>query len=187
MPVTDCVHMNTLHRTRSQGVVAIELALGMTFFLVFLFLVVEVARYAHHKNLLLEATRVGARLAAVCDNSDKVDQLIADKMRALVPQITDSTKVAIATLKADGSTCGKRGTTVAKADRCSDADVAYVTVGTTGATIPLISMPLLATAIPLPEGRSVLPREFMSSSFQKCTTNSSGVTSCVPVDNPACS
>ena len=181
------VTMSSMKRTTSQGVVAVELALGMTFFLVFLFLVLEVARYAHHKNMLLEATRQGARVAAMCDNSSQVDQLIADKMRALVPQITDSTKVAIVTLKSDGSPCGKRGTTVAKADRCSDTDVAYVAVAASGASIPLISMPFINQSLPLPGGQSVLPREFMSSSFQKCTTNSSGVTSCVPVANPACS
>ncbi|MCH8180785.1 MAG: pilus assembly protein [Proteobacteria bacterium] len=174
-------------RTRSDGVVAVELALGMTFFLVFLFLVIEVARYAQQKNLLLEATRVGARIAATCSNTGATDQLIADKMRALVAQISDSSKVSVATLKADGSPCGQRGVGVAAADRCADTDVAYVSVAASGATVTLISMPFIHTSLPLPEGKSVLPRELMSSSFQKCSTDASGVSSCTPVANPACS
>ncbi len=174
-------------RAQSSGVVVIELALGMIFFLVFIFLVLEVSRYLHYKNILLEATRVGARIAATCDNTTTTDQRIADKMLELAPQITDSTKVSISTLSSNGSLCGQRGVGVSAGSRCADANVAYVSVAASGATVPLISMPFLDVSLPLPSGTSVLPREFMSSSFQQCTTNSSGVTTCVPVANPACS
>ena len=63
-----------------HGVVAVELALGMVVFLTFLFLVIEIARYAQQRNLLMEATRQGARIAATCSNTSAIDQLIVNKM-----------------------------------------------------------------------------------------------------------
>ena len=111
----------------------------------------EVARYAYVSNAVAEATRVGARMVAVC--SLDIDNKVRAAMNALVPQIpaADASKVVITRVKADKSTACTATT-----------DCAYVTVTVTGVSVPTVT-PLVALNLVLPTVASTMPREYMNS------------------------
>lgn len=67
-----------------RGVAAIEFALVITLLLTLLFGIIEFSRVTFYWNAATEATRLGARLAVVCDFDDTV---IRARMSALFPVI----------------------------------------------------------------------------------------------------
>lgn len=58
------------HRQRQRGVAAVEFALVALIFFTLLIGVMEVSRVLFYLNTAAEATRLGARLAVVCDVDD---------------------------------------------------------------------------------------------------------------------
>lgn len=136
-----------------RGAVAVEFALSFVVFLPFLFGAIEVARFAALRNSASEATRLGARVIAMCDpDSTSIDKAVS-KMRTLVPQIPVdySSYVSVTKTKSDGTTV------------CSSSiDCAYVTVTLHNVPIQTI-VPLMAMRLTLPAVSITTPREFMSS------------------------
>lgn len=75
--------------SRQEGATAVEFALVLLIFLTFLLAVVDFSRMLYTWNAANEATRAGARYAAVCDDRNNRAQVLA-RMQALLPQLTDA-------------------------------------------------------------------------------------------------
>ena len=76
-------------KARQSGSTAVEFALVMLIFLTFLLAVTDFSRMLYTWNAANEATRAGARYAAVCDDgSNPKPAKVLAKMQALLPQIT---------------------------------------------------------------------------------------------------
>jgi Flp pilus assembly protein TadG len=72
-----------------SGSTAVEFALVMLIFLTFLLAVTDFSRMLYTWNAANEATRAGARYAAVCDDASNPNSAkVLAKMQALLPQIT---------------------------------------------------------------------------------------------------
>lgn len=136
---------------RQKGVAAVEFALIATLFFTVLFGIMEFGRVLYMMNTASEATRLGARLAVVCDMN--AAPAITQKMQALANFIPNG-KIDIAYYGQDRQRGG-----------CDENDCWYVTVSITGLTvqsvIPLVPIP----SFPMPSFATTLPRESMSSSF----------------------
>jgi Flp pilus assembly protein TadG len=75
--------------SRQSGSTAVEFALVLLLFLTFLLAVTDFGRMLYTWNAAAEATRAGARYAAVCDSGANKAQVLA-KMQQMVPQLTDA-------------------------------------------------------------------------------------------------
>lgn len=127
---------------RQRGVAAVEFAFIMIAFVTLLLGCIEFGRVLFTWNSMAEATRWGARLAVVCDVNDST---IKEKMRLIVPQLTDG-QINIAYSPAG----------------CGWGNCASVNVGITGATITPI-IPLLGLTLTVPPFSTSLLRENMKS------------------------
>jgi len=127
---------------RQHGAAAVEFAIVSTVFFMILFGSIEMARLLWTWNAASEATRLGARLAVVCDVNAPV---IRTRMRQMLPALTNG-NITLSYLPG-GCT----------ADTCRS-----VTVTLAGYThAPII--PFAALSIPIPPFTTSLPREFMQS------------------------
>lgn len=141
-----------MQRARHQkGAVAVEFALCCVAFLSLLLMALEVARFAYLQNAAAEATRLGARTAAMCDPNGTTDNVIYKKMRVLLPQLTAQSQVKVSRKKVDTTT-----------DCTSADDCAFVTVSLNAVSVQTI-IPLVTLGAVLPGTPTTLPREFMNS------------------------
>lgn len=86
--------MSRLHfrpRARQHGVAAVEFALIAMLLFTLLIGIMEFSRITYYWNAATEATRLGARLAVVCDMDDAT---IKSRMAALFP-VLSAEKIAI--------------------------------------------------------------------------------------------
>lgn len=129
--------MNTFRESRARrqaGVAAVEFALVAALFFTILLGAIEMARLLWTWNAAGEATRLGARLAVVCDMNDPG---IFRRMQVMLPAL-QSTNVKI--------------------DYFSQS----VRVTLAGYThVPII--PFVPLSIPIPPFQTTLPKEFMQS------------------------
>ena len=80
-------------RQRAQtqvGVAAVEFALVSTILFMLLFGVIELGRMLWTWNAAVEATRLGARLAAVCSIDRSANAPIKTRMRTMLPALTNA-------------------------------------------------------------------------------------------------
>lgn len=143
--------MMKLHRpltSGARGTTAVEFALVLTVALMFIFGVIEVGRTLLAFNTAAEATRLGARLATLCDPSSAAITKIKTRMVSMLPDLTTS-NIAI--------TYGPTG--------CSALTCETVTVNFTGnPRVPKQTfIPFIAFAPTLPAFTTTQPREFMDS------------------------
>ena len=132
-----------LHVTRSQrGAAAVEFAVVSSVFFMILLGAIEMARLLWTWNAAAEATRLGARLAVVCDVNAPI---IRTRMRQMLPALTNGNiTIAYAPAGCTANTCRS------------------VTISLAGYThVPII--PLAALSIPIQPFTTTLPREFMQS------------------------
>ncbi len=127
---------------RQGGAVAVEFAITFLIFLSLLIGVIEFARFMLHWNTAVEATRLGARVAVVCDQGDSI---VKARMKNMLPLLQDS-NIEI-TYPSGG--CG--------ASACPP-----VTVHLQNVTIPLI-IPIAPISMPLPPLHTSLTAESMDS------------------------
>ena len=80
--------MRLAPKIKQSGSTTVEFALVTLIFLTFLLAVTDFSRMLYTWNAANEATRAGARYAAVCDDVSNKAKVLA-KMQALLPQITD--------------------------------------------------------------------------------------------------
>jgi Flp pilus assembly protein TadG len=73
-----------------RGVAAVEFALVSTILFMLLFGVIELGRILWTWNAAVESTRLGARLAAVCDIDRSTNAPIKTRMREMLPGLTNS-------------------------------------------------------------------------------------------------
>jgi Flp pilus assembly protein TadG len=127
---------------RQAGVAAVEFAIVAAVFFMILIGAMEMGRLLWTWNAAAEATRLGARMAVVCDINEAA---IVTRMQERLPALQPS-DVTIAYLPAG----------------CSDATCQSVQVTLSGYThVPII--PFVPLSIPIPSFQTTLPREFMQS------------------------
>lgn len=132
---------------RQAGVAAVEFALVAALFFMLLLGAIEMSRLLWTWNAAGEATRLGARLAIVCDINDPS---IKTRMRQMLPALQP------ANVTIDYLNPGNPPNT------CSAATCQSVRVTLAGYThVPII--PFVPLSIPIPPFQTTLPKEFMQS------------------------
>ncbi|QYY30851.1 pilus assembly protein [Cupriavidus pinatubonensis] len=126
---------------RQRGVAAVEFALIAGVFFTLLLGIVEFSRVLYYWNTASEATRLGARMAVVCDAGDLV---IKNRMRDMLPLLQNGNiSVAYEPAGCDSDPANARST-------CQSVmvSVANVSVATVIPLVPLtLNMPPFATTM----------------------------------------
>lgn len=131
------------HRPKCQrGVAAVEFALVSAVFFTILLGAMEMSRLLWTWNAAGEATRLGARLAVVCDINDPI---IKTRMQQMLPALLPG-NVTIDYLDPG----------------CTAATCKSVRVTLSGYTHQPI-IPFVPLSIPIPPFQTTLPKEFMQS------------------------
>jgi hypothetical protein len=133
-------------RKRQGGVAAVEFAIIAALFFTLLIGIMEMGRMLWTWNAAVEATRLGARLAVVCDQDDPT---IVTRMQEMLPSF------ATATIDVDYLDPGNP-------NPCDVSTCKSVRVRLSNYTHQTI-IPFLPLAVPLPAFQTTLPRESMSS------------------------
>jgi Flp pilus assembly protein TadG len=143
--------MRVQRRHRHQrGAALVEFALVTTAgFIVLLLAVFELGRLLFIFNTASEATRLGARLAVVCDANAT---LITQRMSALLPQLNAST----ISIRYDPPSCAADSTT-------ARASCRSVTVAAKPGTVVSTNIPLPNFSVEIPTFTTTLTREAMDS------------------------
>ena len=143
--------MRVLRRHRHQrGAALVEFALVTTAgFIVLLLAVFELGRLLFIFNTASEATRLGARLAVVCDANAT---LITQRMSALLPQLNANT----ISIRYDPPSCAADSTT-------ARASCRSVTVAVKPGTVVSTNIPLPNFSVEIPTFTTTLTREAMDS------------------------
>ena len=131
-----------------RGIAAVEFALIASLLFTLLFGVMEMSRLLFYWNTATEATRLGARLAVVCDQ--KAVDTIKSKMQSVLGVLGDSN------ISVDYLPSG-----------CSVDTCRSVTVSITGLTISTV-IPLVPLNVTMPPFSTTLPRESMDSANPDC-------------------
>ncbi|MGG7054682.1 TadE/TadG family type IV pilus assembly protein [Nitrosomonas sp. ANs5] len=138
---TGCSH-------RQRGAAAVEFALLAVLLFTLLFGVIEMSRVLFYWNTATEATRLGARLAVVCDpNAPAIRRRMQEMLGVL-----DSGNIDI-TYSPDG---------------CNQNSCRSVTVSITGVTVSTL-IPLVPLTLTMPPFATTLPRESMNSANPDCS------------------
>lgn len=133
---------------RQRGATAVEFALVLLIFLTFLLAVTDFSRMLYTWNAANEATRAGARYAAVCDDTASQAQVLS-KMQSVLPAITNISLVWEDEL--GNSSCTPQ--------TCIGVTVTIVGLNYRWIS-PIAGMAAL-TPIPMPTFRTYLTREIM--------------------------
>lgn len=138
-------------KSQQAGATAVEFALVLILFLTFLLGILDFSRMLFTWNAAAEATRAGARYAAVCDSTTNKPLVVA-KMQSLLPQIT-SANVQLDWEDDTGAI-----------NTCTATDCVGVTVTLVGLNYQWIS-PIAGIVsmapITMPNFKTYLPREIM--------------------------
>jgi hypothetical protein len=137
--------MRSALKLRQAGATAVEFALVLMIFLMFLLGLVDFSRMLFTWNAATEATRAGARYAVVCDDTLNKPLIVA-RMQKMLPQITNS-NVSVTWIPKD----------------CTPTDCEGVSVDITGLDYQWISpVPgFVASSIRMPAFSTYLTREVM--------------------------
>lgn len=140
--------MKTVRPIASQrGVAAVEFAIVSALFFTTLLGVIEMGRLLWTWNAAVEATRYGARLAAVCDIGDSD---IRTRMIGRLPTLL-STNITVTYLNPPAAN-----------NTCTAANCKAVRVSLNGYTHDTI-IPFLPLSLTLPSFSTTLRKEFMNS------------------------
>lgn len=134
-----------VNRFNQRGVAAVEFALIAAVFFTLLIGIMEFSRVLYYWNTATEATRLGARLAVVCDQDAAA---IKTKMQTMLG-ILNSSNISVQYIDKDGNSCDLHS--------CRS-----VTVSITGLTVSTL-VPLIPLSIAMPPFSTTLPRESLSS------------------------
>ncbi|SFM22704.1 TadE/TadG family type IV pilus assembly protein [Nitrosomonas communis] len=137
----------SINRFNQRGVAAVEFALIASILFTVLIGAMEMSRVLFYWNSATEATRLGARLAVVC-NQDAA--AIKTKMQAMLG-VLGSSNITVDYLPSgcDSNTCTS------------------ITVGITGLTVSTV-IPFVPLNISMPSFSTTLPRESMDSVNPDC-------------------
>lgn len=135
-------HSRSRPACRQQGAAAVELALVAVLFVALILAVIEFAMVMYVYATAVEATRLGARVAVVCDaGDDAVKKRMKEMLNMLEPA---NIVVSYPAVGCSATTCDP------------------VTVRITNLTYKA-SIPLVPLSFPLPEFATSLPAESLSS------------------------
>lgn len=140
-----------VNRFSQRGVAAVEFALIATVLFTLLIGIMEFSRVLYYWNTATEATRLGARLAVVCDQNAAA---VKNKMQTMLG-ILNSSNISVEYIGEDGSGCDP--------DSCRS-----VTVSISGVTVSTL-VPLIPLNIDMPPFVTTLPRESLDSANPDCT------------------
>lgn len=132
----------TASKAGQSGAAAVEFAVVGAVFFVMLLGAIEMSRLLWTWNAAGEATRLGARMAVVCDLNDPA---IKTRMRSMLAAL-ESEHITLTYLP----------------NGCTDANCQTVRVTLAGYTHQPI-IPFVPMSIPIPPFQTTLPREFMQS------------------------
>lgn len=134
---------NRLHLKTQRGAAAVEFALVAIYFIALVVAVIEFAHVMFTYSSAIEATRLGARIAAVCSVSD-VDKVKA-KMQVMLPLLQPS-NISISY----------------PAPGCSATTCDPVTVSIQNLTVTA-AIPLVPLTFPIPAFTTSIPSESLDS------------------------
>ena len=146
-------------RRASRGAAAVEFALVSLVFFTLLFGLMEMGRLMFYWNTAAEVTRLGARMAVVCDPNATSIAAVRARMQQLLPMI------AAADMSVVYTPVG-----------CNANNCQSVTVSIATTTAIETYIPFLPLSVVMPAFATTLPRESMQSTFP----------SAGGVANPAC-
>lgn len=124
-----------------QGAAAVEFALIAAVFFSIFFGIIEFGRILHMMNTAVEATRLGARIAVVCNPNNSA---INERMQAMAGFLTDEN--INVTYTPDG---------------CDENDCRFVTVSITGLSVRSMTS-LVPINFEMPSLSTTLPRESLT-------------------------
>ncbi len=127
---------------RDRGAVSVEFAIASLLFLALVIGVIELGMVAYVYTTAVEATRLGARVAAVCDVGDTT---VKQRMRDILPLLTDD-KISI-TYPTSG---------------CSATSCEPVTVRIQNLTVTPV-IPFVSVGFPIPAYSTSVPGESLNS------------------------
>jgi Flp pilus assembly protein TadG len=130
-------------RPRQRGVAAVEFALVSALFFTLLIGIMEMGRVFFYWNSAAEVTRLGARIAVVCDLNDAD---IKTRMQAILP-ILAANQITIAY----------------EPDGCNVDTCKTVTVSIGSGVSVTTAIPFVPLSLTLPPFSTTLPRESMRS------------------------
>lgn len=130
-----------------RGMVAVEFALIATMLFTFLFGAMEMSRALFYWNTATEATRLGARLAVVCDQDASA---IKVKMQAMLGAL-EASQISI----------------MYSPNGCDSNSCRSVTVSINGFNFTTL-VSLVPLNVPMPSFSTTLPRESMDSTNPDC-------------------
>jgi Flp pilus assembly protein TadG len=136
---------------RQAGVVAVEVALVMPLLCLLLFGIVEMGRLLWTWNAAVEATRLGARLAVVCDVDRSLGAPIKSRMRTMLPLLANS-NITIEYMNPVDTVDPS----------CTNDDCKAARVRLSGLTYTPI-IPFMSLSLTLPGFSTTLRKEYMSS------------------------
>ncbi len=136
-------------RSGQAGAAAIEFALVASIFFMLLIGIAEFSRVLFYWNTAGEATRLGARIAVVCDVTDTA---VKDRMTLLMPLL----KASNIQVAYEPSGCDADADTARNSCRSVTVSVANVSVKT--------FIPVVPITVSLPPFTTTLPRESLDSS-----------------------
>ena len=140
----DGLARGALH-AKQRGAAAVEFAPVAGLFFTLLLGIMEMGRLLFYWNTVTEVTRLGARIAVVCDMNDAD---IENRMAKLLPQVKGHVTVSYLPTSCSVNTCQQ------------------VTVSvSSGVAIPTY-IPFVPTSLQLPAFQTTLPRESMQSTFK---------------------
>lgn len=137
--------------TRQAGVAAVEFALIASLLCTVLLGIMEMGRMLWTWNAAAEATRLGARLAVVCDINRSAGAPIKARMRATLPALANS-NITIEYMDPVDTVDAT----------CTNADCKAVRVRLSGLTYTPI-IPFVPLSVSLPAFSTTLRKEYMSS------------------------
>ena len=145
-------------RHRQRGIATVEFAIGSTAFFIVLFAIVEIGRALFTWNGLTEATRRGARVAAVCPVNHTAIKRVAlfdnpgSSGRSPVLSGLAAEHVQVAYLDENGAVIAS------PAGSAGFAAIRYVRVAITGYQHPLL-IPFVNLTLTAPDLAATIPRE----------------------------
>ena len=153
-------------KTSQLGLVTVEFAIIATAFFLVLFSIIGFANLLYIYNATVHATRLGARLAVVCDNDKLTVDAIKAKMAAQVPGLTEIdpvTNLPNGTINIDCYILDPSGNYISGG---SAANCRYVRVSINGFKVAIAGPSSFSLGkVPIPEFSTTLVRESMNSAI----------------------
>jgi hypothetical protein len=155
-------------RLRHQtGAGAVEMALALVVLVVIVFGFIDMARWLYAWNIATEATRAGARLAAICSRSPDSAEAIRRRMLAWLPELSQAQAQSV--IRIDYLDAGAQVSST-----CSASDCAQVSVWLSDYGISGVGGILSSGVLPLPNVRSTVARESLDVRDGPCNPSTGG-------------